>query len=138
MIRLTTILPPRQPDSWGLGHYGAPRGNRKHRGIDFAAFPGSTLLTPLTGTVTKLGYAYSDDPQWRYVEVTNGLGERHRFFYVEPAVGMGQEVYVGKALGTVQDVTERYEDITPHVHYEIINADGEYINPEEFWNGGAA
>jgi len=35
-------------------------------------------------------------------------------------------------IGKAQDVTARYPelDMAPHVHYEIITAEGEYLDPE--------
>ena len=124
-------LPLRQPDAFGEGHYGASRGDRIHNGIDLACYPGTTLESPVSGTVTKLGYPYGDDLSFRYVQVTDEDGFDHRFFYVKPKIDIGFPVFANSTeLGESQDLTERYPEITNHIHYEI-KKDGEYIDPGE-------
>lgn len=127
----TRTLQRRTVDNWGSGAFGAPRGSRRHKGIDFAAPPGTVIHATVNGTVTKLGYPYGDDLSFRYVEVTSATNLRHRFFYVEPLATLGQYVRVGDDIGTVQDTTVRYEGITNHVHYEILKPGGDPINPDE-------
>ncbi len=57
----------------------------------------------------------------------------HRLFYVEPLVGIGRTVIVSMTIGEAQDITKRYpskkKKMTPHIHYEVMNDQGEYINP---------
>ncbi len=134
---LILIEPPeRGRDSWGSGAFGASRGSRTHVGIDYAVQPGSVLLSPVTGVVTKLGYPYGDDLSFRYVQVTDEDKNRHRFFYVEPGVKLGDEIFPATTLGTVQDIVRRYptpRGMKPHIHYEIIDANGLYVNPKEYW-----
>jgi hypothetical protein len=101
-------------------------------GVDYVAAPESILLSPVKGEVTKLGYPYGDDLSYRYVQITDKEGNKHRFFYVEPLVELGQKVRKTTRIGIVQDITRRYP--TPvgmkvHVHYEIINKDGLYEEP---------
>ena len=122
-------------DEAGQGHFGADRGARTHRGVDFYLLPGAVLLSPVTGTITKVGYPYADDLSYRYVEVTLMSTAKHRFFYVEPEHDVGTVVQVGTRLGTAQDIVKRYPDIgmKNHVHYEIKTNEGTYVNPEEYW-----
>jgi murein DD-endopeptidase MepM/ murein hydrolase activator NlpD len=135
MIKL--VPPLRGSDAMGDGSFGASRGDRTHNGIDYAAAPGSTVLSPVWGFVSKLGYPYGDDLTYRYVEITNH-SKRHRYFYVAPIDGMaaGDEIQTGEPLGTVQDIAKRYSPrkMKNHIHYEIIDLDGNYIDPEEYWN----
>lgn len=127
------IIPPiRTQDTHGSGEFGASRGSRTHRGVDLCAWPGSVVLSMTPGTVTKLGYPYGDDTTWRYVEVTLD-GNRFRYFYLRPMVIVGQKVEIGDQLGMVQDLRTRYQGITPHYHFEIINPHGEYVNPKEMF-----
>lgn len=135
MLRVT--CPMRGTDPHGSGAWQAPRGGRKHNGIDYAAASGSTVLSLTFGRVTKLGYPYSDDLSYRYVEVTDAHGKRVRYFYVEPAVEEGQEVNLNDPIGHVQSLRGRYPGITEHVHLEIIDEHGEYLNPEDWWSGRA-
>ncbi len=133
MIKAT--LPERQQDAWGSGAFGASRGTRIHKGIDYCCYPGTMIQSPVDGKVTKLGYPYSDDMDFRYVEVTaNQL--RHRIFYVEPSVSVGDEVKAGDIVGVSQDIAGRYRDpakspMTGHVHFEILDANDKAIDPEQ-------
>lgn len=130
MLKFTSIV---RQDAAGSGSFGAKRGARTHEGVDFLASPGMLLLSPVSGVVTKLGYCYQEDLHYRYVEVTVA-GERHRFFYTNPAVKKGQTVFVGDVLGIVQDIAFKYNKtgapvMMNHVHYEIINAEGKKVSP---------
>ena len=129
---VSTELPLRTPDKWGEGHFGASRGDRTHNGTDYECAVGSEIQSPCNGEVTKLGYVYSDDLSFRYVQITDAKGRRHRCMYTEPTVRLHAQVQVGYKIGVLQDLDVRYRDISPHVHYEIIDTDGNYINPEEF------
>lgn len=126
------IKPPiRKQDSWGSGEFHASRGNRLHQGIDFCCHPGSDVCSTVTGLITKIGYPYGDDMRFKYVQVTDNKGLSHRYFYVLPSIDLGDVVSIGDALGTSQELGERYPDITEHFHYEIKEGD-KYLNPEDF------
>ncbi len=126
---LKAILPKRNQDSWGAGHYGASRGNRTHNGIDYECPPGSQICSLTSGIVTKLGYPYGDDLSFRYVEITGALGLRWRYFYVQPGVSMNDIVERGQVIGTSQSLDKRYRGITEHIHLEVKDGDN-YLNPE--------
>jgi len=122
-------------DVWGSGEFGAPRGTRTHKGIDYDCPVGAVVHTPVDGKVTKLGYPYSDDLTFRYCEVTDKDSARHRLFYIEPTVKQGDIVQAGDAVGIQQDISGRYRDenkppMHNHVHYEILMQNGTPINPE--------
>ena len=78
--------------------------------------------------MTKLGYTYRDDLSFRYVEISD-QGYQFRVFYVDPAVEQGQKVSKHSIIGEAQDLRDRYSGITPHVHFEIKNSDGDFIDP---------
>lgn len=121
----------RGTDSWGSGEYGASRGKRKHKGVDYVCEVGAEVYPVNTGVVTKLGYPYGDDLSYRYVQVTaNGM--HYRYFYVEPTVLLGAHVHPNMVIGTAQNLDKRYAGITPHIHLEVKDDSGEYYNPEEF------
>lgn len=121
-------------DAAGSGLYGASRGNRKHRGVDYLCRPGGLVFSPVAGVVSKLGYPYGDDLTWRYVQITDDHGNRHRVFYCLPLVNSGEMVLAGEVIGEAQDISTRYpgQGMQPHIHYELINEDGDYVNPEHF------
>lgn len=118
----------RQCDGHGCGHYGASRGTRKHHGVDLKCAPKTLVYSPIAGTVTKIGYPYGDDLSFRYVEISD-RGYAFRVFYVDPLVEQGQKVSRKTIIGEAQDLRPRYQGITPHVHLEIKNGDGEFIDP---------
>ena len=131
---MKVIAPVRDHDTFGSGLFGASRdgGKRTHSGIDFACYPGSIVLACSSGTVTKLGYPYGDDPYYRYVEVTDHDLRRFRYFYVKPTVSMNQMIIKGGALGTSQELNRRYVGITEHVHLEIKDQNDEFLDPGEY------
>jgi len=118
-------------DPAGSGYFGAPRGGRKHDGIDYACTPGGLVLSPVAGAVTKLGICYSDDHSYRYVEVTDAQGLRHRVMYVYPLAEDGARVEIHDPIGRAQDVSLRYpgKGMLPHVHYEVLDDKGGAVNP---------
>jgi hypothetical protein len=128
-------------DDWGGGLYGDSRGVRDHNGVDYRYDPGEPILSPVVGRVSKLGYPYQDDLSYRYLEVTaltNYADYRWRFFYVEPKPGLsvGDDIGLFTVLGKAQDISARYPanadkgTMGNHVHLEIIDTDGEYVNPK--------
>lgn len=113
---------PRAHDAYGSGAFGASRdgGHRQHEGVDYAADAGQTVVAPISGYVSRIGFAYGDDERYRYVEITNpALGYEARVFYVDPTVAVGQAVHVGAPIGLVRTLQDRYAGITDHVHLEI-------------------
>lgn len=134
LIMIKSTLPKRGVDDWGDGEFQASRGGlKKHKGIDYACYPGTAIQSPVNGLVTKLGYPYADDLSYRYVQIKTEDEKKHRFFYVEPSVKVGDYVHFGDCIGEAQDIAGRYS--TPnkvmknHIHYEIL-VNGKPINPE--------
>lgn len=117
-------------DSQGHGIYGAPRvGGRTHDGIDLEAGIASTVLSHVSGTVTKIGYPYRQDGSskkdllkatLRYIQVTDSDGYDHRFFYVKPMLKLHQLVRIGDEIGRMQDLERIYPGMKNHLHYEAL------------------
>jgi len=117
-----TGRPVRACDDYGCGAFGSRRdaGERSHEGVDFDAVAGQAVRAPLSGFVTKVGLAYLDDAQLKFVEITNpALRYVARVFYVEPSVVEGQAVRLGEQIGQAHSLQQRYPGITNHVHLEI-------------------
>ena len=113
---------PREHDGFGSGAYGASRdgGHRRHEGVDYIADAGQTVVAPISGYVSHIGYAYGDSTRYRYVEITNpALGYEARIFYIAPDVKVGQAVRLGTPIGRVISLQPRYAGITDHVHLEV-------------------
>ena len=124
-------------DSQGAGYYGASRGSRKHNGIDFVAEAGERVCAFVGGTITKLGYAYSDDLSYRYIELVDASGMYCRYFYVEPLCNVGDIIANGETIGRAQDIAARYQGITPHYHFEVFEGAKHYVNPYAYLSGDA-
>lgn len=151
MIAVRKILKKRGIDDWGDGAFGAPRGTYKsgskkgqkktHKGEDLETIVDEEVFSPVKGSVTKLGYPYTPKPgektTFRYVEVTDYKGNRHRVFYIDPSVGMEQHVDTTTVIGLAQDISGKFHNpkkrpMINHLHYEIFDANGDLLNPEEF------
>lgn len=134
-MRLLIKPPLRGHDKHGAGHFGAPRGDHAHKGIDMDCSKGSEVLSVSDGRVTKIGYPYPPiDPlkgHLRYVQVTDPKGYDLRYFYVSATVEVGDIVSELDSLGITQGLTDVYPGITDHYHFEV-KKDGEYINPNEY------
>lgn len=134
---LLVKTPPRGVDSYGSGAYLAKRGSRLHNGVDFSAVAGSDVASLTCGKVTKIGFPYRYDPdnpakaKYRYVEVTTD-GNKLRYFYLTPAVKLGDKVKTGDIIGSVQDLTEVYKGIKNHVHFEVKNEGNNFLDPNDF------
>ena len=123
---------PRLHDAFGNGEFGASRdgGSRHHEGVDYTADADQAVAAPISGFVTKIGYAYGGDDSLRFVEITNpAIGYVARAFYVDPGVAVGQAVRLGETIGTVASLQSHYPGITDHVHLEVMKA-GQRLNAE--------
>jgi murein DD-endopeptidase MepM/ murein hydrolase activator NlpD len=123
---------PRGHDAFGYGYFHASRdgGARAHEGVDYDSSPGQTVVAPISGYVSKIGFAYPGDTRLRYVEIENpALHLEARVFYVDPSVAVGDTVALGKPIGTALSLQRRYRGITNHVHLEIAEA-GRRIDAE--------
>jgi murein DD-endopeptidase MepM/ murein hydrolase activator NlpD len=125
---------PRGHDAFGDGQFGARRdgGVREHEGVDYVAKAGQDVAAPISGYVTKIGYAYGGDTSLTFVEISNpALGYVARAFYVNPGVEVGQTVRLGEVIGTDQNLQSHYPGITNHVHLEVMEPGGERVNAAE-------
>ncbi|RAK51542.1 M23 family metallopeptidase [Phenylobacterium deserti] len=122
----------RKVDAYGFGEFGASRdgGSRRHEGVDFIADAGQKIVSPISGYVTKIGYAYAGDSNLKFVEITNpALHYAARVFYIDPTVVVGQTVALGHAIGTHRTLETKYPGgMTDHVHLEIIDKRGRRID----------
>ena len=125
---------PRGHDEFGDGRFGARRdgGSRDHEGVDYVAKAGQDVLAPISGYVTKIGYAYAGSSDLKFVEISNpALGYVARAFYVTPGVEVGQTVRLGEVIGKDQSLQKHYPGITNHVHLEVMEPGGERVNAAE-------
>jgi hypothetical protein len=125
---------PRGEDAYGEGRFHAARdgGEREHEGVDYVATPGQPVAAPISGYVSKIGFAYPDDQTLRYVEIDNpALHITARVFYVDPDVAVGDAVAVGRPIGHAHSLQRRYPGgITDHIHLELVDGKGRRLNAE--------
>ena len=133
------IMPPaRGSDKQGAGHFGAPRGNRTHNGIDLACYPDSIICSLRPGIVTKIGYPYSaTDPKkghMRYVQITDDQDNDLRYFYVRSLVKKDDVIEIRQPIGHSQQLSKIYPGITDHIHFEV-KRHGKIIDPTNILTG---
>jgi len=125
---------PRLSDAYGEGRFHASRdgGAREHEGVDYVATAGQAVEAPISGYVARIGYAYPDDNQLRYVEIDNpALHLTARVFYVDPSVAVGDSVAVGHPIGQAHTLQHRYPlGITDHIHLEIADRKGRKLDAQ--------
>lgn len=132
-------------DSEGDGHFGAPRGSRKHIGIDLLSYVGENVLSPVDGVVHRWGRAYvnlTDELYtYRIVVIRDKNGYKHELFYVnpkEPFLVVGSTVKAGQRIGTTQDLRIQYPeayDMQNHIHLQVKDKDDKIINPMPLYEG---
>ena len=122
-------------DAYGGGEFGASRdgGSRRHQGVDYRARPGQPVRAPISGYVTKIGYAYPGDLSLKFVEITNpALKVSARVFYVDPKVEEGQAVEIGRPIGAAHSLQQKYPDgMTNHIHLELVDRRGRHFDAKE-------
>jgi peptidoglycan LD-endopeptidase LytH len=124
--------PIRGHDRYGEGEFHASRdgGKRLHLGADYIAAAGDAIRSPVSGTVTRVGYAYRNDHYLRFIEISDtDMHIVSRVLYVAPFVEIGQRVEAGEQIGAAQTLYGRYAGITNHVHVEIDDANGHPLDP---------
>jgi len=123
---------PRAHDVYGDGEFGARRdgGSRRHEGVDYMAQAGQDVEAPMSGYVTKIGFAYAGDQTLKFVEITNpALNYSARVFYVNPKVQVGDTVAIGQLIATAHSLQRKYPGgMTDHVHLEILDRRGARID----------
>jgi hypothetical protein len=118
-------------DPAGSGHYGAPRGRRRHNGIDFLCVPGQTVKCPIeAGKVIRVAYPYETQTYAGLFIQNKHLAIK--MFYLDPWPGVvGSVVMRGDPIGIAQDITRKYNDqMEAHIHLAVIS-----FNPEILLKG---
>ena len=141
---IDTILPEQAGNS---AHTTAPFGEERpsgpHGGVDFNYEGGQTgvnlnhpaLHSPVPGTVEMP----PGGGQYGTIGIRDDKGNLHQFLHTDTQfVRNGQQVRVGTPLGTMGGRGPKGSDhYSQHVHYQMKNADGEIINPRQWWDNSA-
>lgn len=131
-----TGLKIRTADDWGSGLWGSPRGDRQHLGIDIECAPGQEIKSPCDALIIREAKPYAG-------EIYSGLLMRSDFmvfkmFYIYPYRHLiGKHVSAGQAIGTAQNISEKYRKqgdhekyMIPHIHFQVDSIDPEMLNFE--------
>jgi hypothetical protein len=118
----------RNQDGYGDGHYGAPRGNRNHMGIDLVTIVGQNVVSPVTGTAVNFTGATSGKPMVDITSSDASLGiDKIRMLYVNMPSGVSAwqsyNVQAGQTvLGTAANMVNLGypSGMTPHVHIQVM------------------
>ncbi len=115
-------------DSQGDGHYGASRGTRKHRGVDYECIPSQIVYAPISGKITRRVQVYKDSKKWVGIEIAGRRMTIKLFYVTTDPIRIGTDVKCGEPVGLAQDISERYSpEMIPHVHCEIVALDCECL-----------
>jgi len=112
-------------DRGGNGNYGAPRGDRKHTGLDISCIPGQDFRAFCTGIIIREAFPYADDLSWKGF-VFSAKRANFKVFYAELLPDLvGTIVQEGTVIAKAQDISLRYpgSGVTPHIHLEITSCD---------------
>ncbi|MCL2439440.1 MAG: M23 family metallopeptidase [Alphaproteobacteria bacterium] len=123
----------RKPDRQGRGNFGAPRsGGREHAGIDIASEPGEPVYALSGGTYTRQNKPYADDPRYTGLDIKDDDGNTNKYMYVTPIIPVGTEVKEGDLIGRTQPISDKYECMGNHYHFEVRDTENNAIDPDEY------
>ena len=106
-------------DSMGDGHYLAPRGSRKHYGVDYVVVPGENILMPFPGEMLREARPYADSDLSGCV--LQGTHCCLKIFYLKPFLHLvGRKLPAGTVIGLADDVRRKYGSrMVPHIHCQV-------------------
>ena len=139
MIRLIspTGKEPRVVDAFGSGLFRAPRGSRKHAGVDYQCTPDQDVVAPVSGTITRIARPYSQPftkPDGKIIwyegcEMKSPDIKIKMFYFKPDRTLIGKSVMIGQVIGQAQNIALKYNTpskiMMPHIHLQI-----DEINPE--------
>lgn len=106
------------------------RWGREHKGLDIEADEGTPMYSYLPGTITfsgsMSGYGYR-------IEWKDSNGNLHSYSHLQknPGFRVGQKIEQGQLLGYVGKTGR---STGPHLHWEIKNSSGTYLDPVQWTN----
>lgn len=131
-----TLVGPGARVSSGFGSRVHPLDNvtKDHKGIDLAIAEGTGVSAHGDGVVVKAGPAGG---YGNMVEIQHADGTRTRYAHLKdiyPEIQVGTAVTGGTSLGTVGQTGKA---TGPHLHFELINAEGKAVDPAPVLSGAA-
>ena len=107
-------------DAEGDGHYGAPRGDRRHNGVDYLCDPGQIIVAPFSMFIERISFPAAD-------KIMSGIAWRSdrstgRIWYFEPYKYLiDSNVFEGLPIGIAQNVSQYYglPNMKNHIHFRV-------------------
>jgi putative chitinase len=135
---MNVILPARGHTAAHVtGHYGEVRAKGPHGGSDFNYEGGQAgvnlqhpaVHSPVSGEVTFVGGQYGT------IKIRDADGNSHEILHTQDqVVRVGQRVEVGTEIGHMGGRGPHgASQYAQHVHYQMKDAHGTPVNPEDFW-----
>jgi murein DD-endopeptidase MepM/ murein hydrolase activator NlpD len=120
---ITPVRAGRFSSGYGMRVDPFTRQSMLHRGIDFSAWTGTSVVATADGIVTTAGHS---GELGLLVEIDHGNGIRTRYGHNSRlSVTVGQRVKRGD---TIAEVGSTGRSTSPHCHYEV-HVDGDHQNP---------
>ena len=117
--------------SSGFGPRDVKVGSKNHKGIDIDAPSGSPIYAPLSGIVTK-SLDTTPDPCGGHIRINHGKLQTKYCHLSRMIVHKGQRVKKGDLIGYTgggEDDPHPGRSTGPHLHYEILTANGDALAP---------
>ncbi len=116
-------------DSEGCGYYGAKReGNRRHKGTDYLATPGQTIIAPFDLVLKRYSRPTKNFPQNSGILWQTPKGQGKMFYFTPYEKLIGTYVPQGTEIGVALDLTPFYgSEMLSHIHFQIDSLDPELI-----------
>jgi RHS repeat-associated protein len=127
-------------DDGGLGHYGAPRGNRPHYGIDFRSVDGQDILSPVAGRAINSFFTKRDGTKVPTVVIypaDPNLGfNKLELLYVGPMSGEARIVTHGQVVGQSVNLQGLGypSSVGSHIHLQM-RLNGAWVDPTPYFFG---
>ena len=110
----------READPGGGGWYGAPRGERKHKGLDVITEPDEEILSPITGEFVRYGKPYSRTDKFDLVVLKNETYQIKLMYVKGYSFAKGERIEAGQPIGKAQDIAGYWNNgMANHVHLEV-------------------
>jgi murein DD-endopeptidase MepM/ murein hydrolase activator NlpD len=128
-------------DVGGDGHWGAGRGNRTHRGIDFSTIDGQNIVSPIDGRVRNFKGSSTGYPIIQiYPSSTNAGFDYIEILYAGALDGVKPWTFRNVSAGEIIGISLNLQglgyssNVGPHIHLQMWH-DGTRINPTPFFFG---
>jgi murein DD-endopeptidase MepM/ murein hydrolase activator NlpD len=124
-------------DDEGHGHWDAPRGSRKHKGLDLMSVDGQAIVSPFDGEAVAFTGSSTGYPIVDITPTDSSLGiDKIRMLYVDGASAdwVSQSVSAGQTIGSSVNLQGLgySSGVTPHVHVQVMSG-GRWVDPSPYF-----